>query len=115
TGLSRQIRPSHMTDSRCGADAYDIIHHGGHQEGIACIYDSRGTFSGFIKLGFCNHLAFVIDNFLDDKRLDAVTTICKGCVTSSQMPWRDGPGTQGHCQVSWVILGREAEARNIVL
>src|SRR5207244_8210145 len=109
-GFPRQIDAREARGARSRAVAHHVLHHVVHDERVARIEDAQRLIARALRVGERELIAAVIDDLLDEVRLDEVPAVREYGIGARQLPRGDRPGAKRHRQVGRMPLRVEAEA-----
>ena len=88
TGLACEIDSPQGHCAGSSSAANDVLHHVGHDEGIALIDNPLRAFSDRNRTGFSQHRTLCIFDALDKVRAGAETAVCKHSVAHHHLQRR---------------------------
>jgi len=96
TGFPREIGASQLSCLGCCTLIHNILHHTGHDKGIARINHTFCPIGNGDRLELFDDVAFLIFDFLDEIRCNAETAVGKNRISGSHLHRCDGTRAERH-------------------
>ena len=114
-GLAGEVAPSELADARRGAVARHVLHHRVHRECIARVDHAQRFVPGAWRMSRAKRVAAIIDDLLDEMRLNQETAIGEDRVAPRHLQHSHRARAQRHGEIGWMLVGIETESRHVVL